>query len=131
MTTWPEWFPENCPPATAAPATGTFYRLVEEETVTRDDFRSVRELLRLGLKSRQYWSDEEESNAVACSVHAVIDDAEKTRKSIGALKNRRIAQGEIDGDGRVLHTPSRLTHSHHSWWRPVDDEAWQTFEVVA
>lgn len=131
MTTWPDWFPPNCPPPSASAASGTFYRLVEEPTVKRDDFRSLRELFIQGVKKRQYWPDDQECKAVALSIHSVIGDAEATRRAIGPLRKHRIAEGEIDGEGRVLPTPGRRGDSHHSWWMPVDDAAWRTFGVVA
>lgn len=128
MTSWPDWFPSDCPPAQAREAVGRFYRLVDDVTPTEQDFWSARELVAAGIKRRQHWSDDQEWKAVACSVYADLKDAQSARDSFGALKAKVIAGGDIDGPGKVLDTPSQ-GNSHHSWWRNRGDQAWMTFEV--
>ena len=41
---FPNWFPEGCPPSTAADASGEVFRIVAAEQVTDADFRSHHEL---------------------------------------------------------------------------------------
>lgn len=128
---WPVWFPDACPPGDAGPAAGMFFRLVDSETVTEDDFRSHRELLDAGLLPRgRFWADEQECHAVSCSVFSEEEGAAKLREASGALRAKRVARGSVDGPGRLMPTPSRTHRSHHSWWRNVGDTAWLTFEVV-
>lgn len=131
MTTWPEWYPPECPPKSAESATGSFFRLVDGEQVTAVDFLSNRELVDQGIKTRVHWTEDAEYLAVACSVHAAKQDAERTRNSFGALRKKRLALGPVDGDGRIMNTPAKNGPSHHSWWRPTGDEAWKSFEVLS
>lgn len=130
MTDWPDWFPPNCPPPEAADASGEFYRLVSEDPPVEADFRSNRELADAG-EARATWPESKECQACGLSVTETLADAEATRKAFGALRKKRIAVGAVDGDGKLLATPSRKAPSHHSWWRNVGDVAWQTFVVVA
>jgi hypothetical protein len=129
LTTWPSWYPSDCPPETASQATGEFFRLVANDVVDEHDFRTNIELHQAGLM-RKTWSDADDWKAAACSVHASREDADYTRSSFGALRKKRIAKGRVDGDGRILATPSKTTESHHSWWRPISDRAWTTFSVT-
>ena len=38
---WANFYPENCPPEEAEPASGTFYRLVRHNPPRAEDFKSV------------------------------------------------------------------------------------------
>ncbi len=126
---WPGWFPANCPPPEAAIAKGEFFRLVDGDTVVEEDFLSHYELHAAG-RIRRYWSDDDEWKAAACSVHADRTDADNLRLAIGSLLHKRVARGSVSTSGAILSTPSNRASSHHSWWRPVGDVAWTTFEVT-
>ena len=41
---YPDWFPEDCPPSTAADAAGEYFRIVEAQAVSETDFLSHHEL---------------------------------------------------------------------------------------
>jgi len=131
MTTWPEWYPADCPPKLAVMAKGSFFRLVDGERVTEVDFLSNRELVDQGIKTRVFWTEDKEYLAVACSVYSAQQDAEQTRKSFGALRKKRVARGAVDGGGRIMNTPDKNGSSHHSWWRPAGDEVWKSFVVLS
>lgn len=126
---WPSWYPPVCPPLDAVPAVGIFYRLVDDPA-SESDFKSVRELADEGKKKR-YWSADEECSAVACSVFAEQNDAESTRASIGSLRAKKVARGDVSGSGKLKASPSARSKSHHDWWRTGKDQAWRTFEVVS
>ncbi len=129
--TWPDHFPDGCPPAEAVPASGEFYRLVDHDPVEEVDFWSHRELSDAGLIGTQRWTEEMECRAVACSVFQDKDDAVSAQGMSGRMRKKRIAMGDVSGDGVLLATPSSRTgSSHHSWWRNVGDVAWRTFSVL-
>lgn len=128
MSDWPDDFPESCPPSSAIPATGKFYRLVRDENPSESDFDSnYRE------KPRRFdgWANKRLCLAMGTSVCRTMEDIEYTRQSIGALKNRRIAVGAINGSGVMMATPARDKPSHHTWWRPIGDDQWKEFSVIA
>ena len=41
---FPDWFPEDCPPSTAADAEGEYFRIVAAQVVSEPDFLSHHEL---------------------------------------------------------------------------------------
>jgi hypothetical protein len=128
LETWPDSFPPGCPPPDAVVATGSFYRLVRSDPPTEEDFESHYER-HLAGRMRRFWDDD--IKAAGISVFADKEDAEKSRAAIPALKNSKVALGNIDNSGRMQHTPGRSGESHHTWWRPENDEAWKGFEVVS
>lgn len=125
---WPDYYPSDCPPVEAVDAVGGFFRLVQGETVVEADFESL--LSQAFRGARRTPPAGTEIMAAGVSIQKAQADAEATRKRVPALKNRRIAQGQIDGEGKLMHTPSKTALSHHTWWRPIGDRAWSTFAVV-
>ena len=130
MSKWPSWWPDGCPPDEAAPVTGEFYRFVADDVIDESDFHSARERADQGL-GRVFWSEDKECDAVSCSTFTDLQDARSTQAAFGALRKKRIAKGDPSGSGVVLPTPSKPSSSHHSWWRPVGDQAWKTFKVIS
>lgn len=126
---WPLWFPEQCPPVHALPASGAFYRLVAADPVVEEDFKSFLELHNEGRRKRT-WADTTDCKMASCSLFADEKDALTVKSSTGATRAKLLALGDVSGPGRLLHTPGRH-ESHHSWWRPLADGAWPTFEIVS
>jgi len=127
--TWPEWFPVDCPPSSAVPADGSYYRLVENDPVKESDFTAWREEVIKGWRRRS-WSAAKEAHAAACSVFADLEDVEDVQKATGGTRAlKMIALGDITGSGEMEHSPSKTHSSHYSWWRPVEDTAWSGFAV--
>ncbi|MDR6988961.1 hypothetical protein J2Y66_003469 [Paenarthrobacter nitroguajacolicus] len=106
---------------------GTFYRLVYGTELSERDFES-----NYLEKPRRFssWTGERLCKAMGTSVCKTLEDIEYTRKSVGPLRDRRIAVGPIDGSGVVAATPAIDKPSHHTWWRPKGDEAWKEFRVM-
>ncbi|MFF4594962.1 hypothetical protein [Amycolatopsis sp. NPDC001319] len=130
MTEWPETFPPSCPPEDAVtPPNGDFYRFVGAESITESDFYNHHELLALGRVRSRFWDDD--CKAAGLSLYRELEESKKQRQAVGPLRKKLIARGKIAGSGLSKHTPSERTPSHHTWWRPVGDEAWKTFSVVA
>ena len=122
---WPNFYPENCPPAEAEPAFGTVYRLVQHDPALAEDFRST-------------WEEcpgrFEEPTIINSGVSIYTDP-----QDIERLKNRykkkfskyKMAEGELNPTlGVIQHTPSSLGKSHHTWWVPVRAEPWNVFNII-
>ena len=122
--TWPDFYPENCPPAEAEPASGTVYRLVKHDPARAEDFKSVfEENPRGAIKKKTV-------KIYGLSVHRDLSDSERLKKRSKKFKNRHIAKGSLNPTlGMIQHTPS-IEESHHSWWIPFGTEPWLVFNVI-
>lgn len=125
---WPESFPASCPPGEATIAEGDFYRIVDEDPVSDSDFHNHHERAAAGI-IRRNWKDDCE--AAGLSVIQSIDEANALRDSVGPMRSKKIAHGSLGGSGVMNATPSARCPTHHTWWRPLGDQAWLTFSVVA
>lgn len=126
---WPYFYPVNCPPVEAKPASGKIYRLVRRDPAEEKDFKSLFEENPQGFKN--------EPNTRICigcglSVHTDLRDSERLKKRVRKFKNRRIAEGELNPTfGTIQHTPSSRFKSHHTWWVPIGAEPWVIFNVIS
>lgn len=128
MGDWPDHFPESCPPADAADATGSFYRLVAGDPPTPGDFENHLQLRAAGtINPKRVFPDD--CMAAGLSILSEKQDAEGLRESVGPLRSKLIAYGEITGHGVFKATPSRFK-SHHTWWLPGDTDPHPNFAVV-
>ena len=125
---WPEFFPDNCPPAEAEPASGTFYRLVRHNPPRAEDFKSAFE------ENPKLFTHIPMVKRCGLSVHKDPQDSERLRERLKnrarKFKNRQIAEGTLNPTlGMIKHTPS-LEQSHHSWWIPVEAKPWTVFNII-
>ena len=123
--TWPDFYPENCPPAEAEPASGTVYRLVKHDPARAEDFKSVfEENPRGAIKKKTV-------KIYGLSVHRDLSDSERLKKRSKKFKNRQIAKGSLNPTlGMIQHTPS-IEESHHTWWVPVEAKPWTVFNIMS
>lgn len=126
MSDWPTDFPNQCPPEDAVASHDTFYRLVDSDQVSEQDFWSYRQLLDAGVE-RPRKTHPDPCMAVGVSVFDTPENANRVRGAFGALRSKRVAAGGLGGSGVVKQTGRK---GHHTWWRRVDDTAWQGFAVV-
>jgi hypothetical protein len=123
----PEYYPQSCPPHSAQEKEDlTIYRYVKNDPPNVNDFKSN--------KSVNLTKDFGEKDCEACGLSVLIDkeDAVKGREKIPGFAKKKIAQGLIGlGDGEVLHTPSTISASHHTWWKNEADDISTRFNVVA
>ena len=120
---WPDFYPVNCPPAGADPASGVVYRLVRRDPVQAEDFKTPWE---------EYPRRFKEPTITNCgvSVHTDLQDSKKLKDRIPKFRNRQTAEGELNPTlGIIQHTPS-IERSHHAWWIPVGAEPWIVFNVI-
>lgn len=124
---WSEHFPSNCPPENAESAFGEVYRLINHNLPSPDDFRSWREENR----NKQCPEGVTECQACGLSVYTNKADADRVIRRIPRFKRAKPALGLLTAElGVILHTPSRASQSHHTWWTPVDAEPWTVFQIV-
>lgn len=121
---WPTFFPCDCPPRAATPATGVVFRLVRSDPPTQLDFRAWR-----SEWPRRRANDE----CIACgaSVTDTEADADALRGSVPAFEGRYIARGTLEaGDGVTTPTPSQRARTHRTWWIADDVQPAARFVVV-
>lgn len=106
---WPDYFPDQCPPAEARRDTIQVYRLVGSSPPTVHDFLPTV----VEAPHRQFPADK---LCLACGVSVYRDaaDAMKQRAKYKPLRDKLLAKGTImPEDGPILET-GRL--SHVTWW---------------
>ena len=105
----------------------TFYRLVDTDPVTEQDFFSHKQRVEAGLQ-RPLRTPPDPCLAVGVSVFDAPERASQTQRAFGALRKKKLAAGSLAGSGVVKRTGDRP--GHHTWWRPADDASWQNFVVA-
>jgi hypothetical protein len=120
---WPDFYPENCPPAEAEPASGTVYRLVRRNPAQAEDFETPWE---------EYRNQFEPPTIENCglSVHTDPQDSEQLRNRIKKFRRRQIAEGSLNPTLGVIQRTRSLEKSHHSWWVPLGAEPWIVFNII-
>ena len=115
MTEWFEELPEQCPPKDAFSPNGqTFYRLVNGQAVTSDDFTSQ--------QAEFPWKEflgVDKCILRAVSIFLNKADCEKMLKFPRHKHKNVYALTLIETDGVVKQT---FKPSHHSWWRTTKFE---------
>lgn len=122
---WPEFYPENCPPEDAEPASGTVYRLVRHDPPQAEDFKTPWE---------EYPGRFPEPTIENCglSVHTDLHDSERLKDRVPQFRKRQIAEGILNPKlGMIQHTPLPEDESHHDWWVPVGTDPWLVFNVMS
>ena len=121
---WPDYYPENCPPEEAEPASRTVYRLVRHNPPQAEDFLST-------------WEEfpgrfpEPTIKNSGVSVYTDPQDIERLKKRIRQLKGRKTAEGELDPMHGLIQPTEGKEKSHHTWWIPIGAEPWLVFKVVS
>ena len=127
--TWPDLYPENCPPAEAEPVSGTFYRLVRHNPARAEDFKSVFEE---NPKRFNYIPTIENCGLSVQKDPQDSERLERLKKRARKYKNRQIAEGNLNPTlGMIQHTPSKKYKSHHTWWVPVEAKPWTVFNIMS
>ena len=125
---WPHFYPENCPPAEAKPASGKVYRLVRSDPAQAEDFRTL-------FEENPRWSKNKPTTTVCkgcgLSVYTDLQDIkqlkDRYKRKFGKYK---IAEGELDAKfGMIQNTPAK-EESHHTWWVPVRAVPWTVFNII-
>ena len=106
---WPDYFPEQCPPAEARQDTLLVYRLVEGSPPTERDFQPT-----IVESPHRQFPPDKLCMASGVSVFKNPADARRKREKYKPLREKKIARGTIQPeDGFVLETGEQ---SHVTWW---------------
>lgn len=107
-TDYPDFYPEECPPADAPPAGGTVFRLVRGTVPSPSDFVpvAIENPSRLTAKTR----------CLGCglTVFREVADVEQLQKRVAGHRDKRVAVGTLDEAAGVLKPTGKP--SHHTWW---------------
>ena len=126
---WPNFYPTNCPPAGAEPASGTVYRLVRNDPAQPEDFKTPFE------ENPRRFNNKPSIKNCGLSVHTDMQDSDQLKavmKMVPRFKGTQIAEGELNPTlGLIQHTPSSKYKSHHSWWVTVGAEPWVVFKIIS
>ncbi len=122
---WSDYFPADCPPQDAQPATGEVYRLVKKNPPESGDFIPFRE-------KDPTANVRDECQACGLSVVRDAEDTLRIKRRARGMKKRLVAKGTLSPCfGRIKHTPSSVSgRSHHTWWVPTEVQPWRVFRVV-
>ena len=118
--TWPDFFPEDCPPNDATLASGRAYRFVRRNPPESSDFQPYR-------KTGQRY-DGDACEASALSILREISDVRHMQRAVPGFRSRQVAVGDLRV-GVVKYTPGR-TQSHHGWWLPDGASVHEDFVVI-
>lgn len=114
MYSWPDHFPEQCPPAHAVDLSGPAFRFINRRQATEYDFTSHYERQPSGD-----WAGQE-CKARGLSVLRTYDDCVIMREAVPALRKKRLAVANVTAQvGLVATTPSANCEGHATWWRSV------------
>ena len=120
---WAEDLPAGCPPADARRPEGeTYYRLVETQSPTLEDFDSQRKK----YPHKKFSVDE-------CTVRSASLFSDKQAAidimKIGKIQEKKIAEIALPADSGCLKKTSRNPH-HWSWWRAANFDPLPNCKIV-
>jgi hypothetical protein len=124
---WHLELPSDCPPDDAQPASGEFYRYVQNDPPQASDLLSQREL------KPECEFDQPECVIRSVSIFRHKEDAIAMSKRVSLFRKPRwkLAVGSLKPKhGVVMNTPFN-EQSHHSWWIAAECEHWKAFRVIA
>lgn len=111
---WPDFYPDDCPPEDAEPASGEVYRMIRGRTPQEKDFKSYQEM-------RGPDAEFSQPECVVCgiSVYTDIEDISRMRarlqQRVPKLRERKfIAKGILNSSlGKILPTNNTKSHIIH------------------
>ncbi|WP_077356116.1 hypothetical protein [Virgibacillus halodenitrificans] len=110
---YPKFFPDGCPPEDAEPMELKVYRLVKEDKISKDDFKSFFEEGRDARNPKLPYVE------YGLSVNTKYEEIKKYWRGNPALKKkfRNVASGlTYKYTGVVKPTPSKAQRNHYTWW---------------
>lgn len=124
---WHDFYPDDCPPDDAEPASGIVYRLVRHDPPEAEDFETLYEERPIFFENKQ---NDFICKGCGVSVCRDFEDIKRLQRSSGKMRKRKVAEGTVHSKhGMILHTPSALYKSHHTWWIPIGVTPWLVFNV--
>lgn len=118
MYSWPDHYPQSCPPSVAIELSGTIYRFINGADPSERDFQSHYE-----RHPEKDWGTDA-CKARGLSVLRSTADCGEMRKAIPALRKKRVAVAALSVRvGLIAPTPSRSCEGHSTWWRALQPSA--------
>lgn len=113
---WPEHYPENCPPEEADSRPGTYFRCISGNDVTEEDFES-----NYDMNLRR---DMERTNPCArrsTSIWSTFKGARRILDLWPQFPSRCIAEVGLDGRcGQLKRSKGKERREHYHWWIPTN-----------
>jgi hypothetical protein len=107
---WAEPLPEFCPPNDSRhPSNEYFYRLIESDEPTLNDFHSHRHL----WPDRKFQTDECRARSV--SIFNALEECKKVCR-LPIHRNKKVVELNLTEDSGLIKQTGRNI-SHYSWWR--------------
>ena len=126
--TWPADLPEDCPPDTALPANGTYYRVVKNDPPEPGDFLSVYLLdPKRGENIRRHRITRRQ--VMGLSVYADRTSARECAAKYRRMGNKIAGVYLTPNAGQTLETPGQVP-AHHTWWKYEEFNPAEHAEVV-
>jgi len=123
---WRQHLPPDCPPESAWPAEGQYYRFVSRPVIEPNDFLSHRER-GFPLEDAKH---HDECEFGGLSILKNLRDVKAMRDEVPGFAKKSVAVGILNQTlGRLKHTPYN-GNSHHTWWIPEGCDPAPLFEVV-
>ena len=117
MSSWPEHYPEQCPPKKAFHHQGVLFRFINRNNPVPRDFRSYYE-----LDPEKDWG-EQACQARGLSVVKCALGVKEMRDAIPALRRKKVSKAVISMEcGMLANTPSSSSERHCTWWIPASLE---------
>lgn len=122
---WPAHFPEGCPPNDALETDHQVFRFIRGDAIEPTDFHSEKER----HPDRDY--ARKECMASGVSVQPSLEGVREIREAVAGFKRMKLAKGTlVNGDGRIRHTPTGHSTTHHTWWLSVNVNPLLRFVLV-
>lgn len=111
MNSWPNHYPEACPPIEAEEVSGKVYRFTNRNNPKHKDFQSHYEQ----WQGRDWGS--KACDARGLSVFSCLEDCDAAAAAVPALRKKKICVAKLPTSSGVLaETPSRNTNNHKTLW---------------
>ena len=118
-------FTRGMPTSGRRSACGLRLRLVRQDPPAPEDFKS----LAVEQPDKEWDTPELDCQSRGLSVFRDPADAIKMSKKVPSLRDRLLAQANLDGANGVLKHTSRKS-SHHTWWLPSTSSPENLFVVL-
>lgn len=115
--TWPEDFPEGCPPEQASRVNGTYYRIVKNDPPESGDFVSNYHLNQKRAEREISRGRRTQCETMGLSVYTESVDAIQCAQQFPKLGSKIAHLFLTPASGTALKTGSGWD-SHNTWWKP-------------
>lgn len=121
--TWPDHFPENCPPEEAIPASGLVYRLLKDDHIQPWDFLSHRER----FPNKNFFLPE--CQVCGLSVYLDIEGVRKMQRRVSSMRGKKLCYGTLTPEMGAMK-PTGHEISHRTWWPTKECDRSAPFSLV-